>query len=81
MNYRHTTDIQSNLDLVTNLVTPENVTKSRFVTKFMVCPYGVSINSKFYGEFKTMIYSKNIIFDHYVKIDFKKNGTHPKVAY
>ena len=46
---------------MTNLVTLKNVTKSRFVTKFMVCSCGVSINSKFYREFKTMIYSKIII--------------------
>ena len=34
--------IQLNLDLVTNLVIPKTVTKSRVVTKFMVHTYGVS---------------------------------------
>ena len=34
--------VQSNLDLVTNLVIPKTVTKSRVVTKFMVHTYGVS---------------------------------------
>ena len=40
--------IQSNLDLVTNLVVPKTVTKSRVVTKFIVLDntYGISNISK-----------------------------------
>ena len=53
--------IQSNLDLVTNLVIPKTVTKSRVVTKFMVDTWWVSNIFKSNQDFKTMIYSKIII--------------------
>ena len=44
--------MQSNLDLVTNLVIPKTVTKSRVVTKFMVHTYGVSNISKSNYDFE-----------------------------
>ena len=42
-----TFDVQSNLDLVTNLVIPKTVTKSRVVTELMVHAHGVSNISKY----------------------------------
>ena len=54
-------EIQLNLDLVTNLVIPKTVTKSRVVTKFMVDTWWVSNIFKSNQDFKTMIYSKIII--------------------
>ena len=51
--------IQSNLDLVTNLVIPKTVTKSRVVTKFMVDTWWVSNIFKSKQDFKTDLFKNH----------------------